>query len=81
MSCGHTKLDHARTTVELFGREGHLAYDTAEIDHAEIYPIVRAEFAAAVHAGRPHELDVRRGLRLQELIDQALRSLTSSRMP
>lgn len=77
---GAVKLDRARTTVELFGREGYLGYDTAEIDHAEIYPIVRAEFAAAVRTGHAHELDVRRGLRLQELIDQAVRSLTGSRV-
>lgn len=72
---GAVGLDRARTTVELFGPAGVLSYDTAGIDHAECWPVVREEFAAAVRSGRPHELDVRTGLRLQELIDQALRSL------
>lgn len=72
---GAVGLDRARTTVELFGPDGSLCYDTAGIDHAECWPVVRAEFAAAVRAGRSHALDVRTGVRSQELIDLALRSL------
>lgn len=68
-------LDRARTTVELFGPAGVLTFDTATIDHAEAWPTVRAEFAATVRTGRPHELDVRRGVRLQELITEAADSL------
>ncbi|WIX75593.1 Gfo/Idh/MocA family oxidoreductase [Amycolatopsis carbonis] len=71
-------LDRVRTTVELFGPDGTLAYDTAAIDHTEAWPILRAEFAAAVRAGRSHELDVGRGVRLQELITQAAESLRAN---
>ncbi len=72
---GAVGLARARTTVELFGPAGTLGFDTAAIDHAECWPVLRAEFAAAVRAGRDHELNVHTGLRLQELIDEALRSL------
>jgi predicted dehydrogenase len=72
---GAVRLNQVRTTVELFSPEGFLVFDSAEIDHAESWPIIRAEFAAAVKTGRSHELNVRTGLRLQELIDLALLSL------
>ncbi|QRP48500.1 Gfo/Idh/MocA family protein [Amycolatopsis sp. FDAARGOS 1241] len=70
-------LDRARTTVELFGAVGALGYDTATIDHSAAWPILRAEFAAAVRTGRSPELDVWRGVRLQELIAQAEESLAA----
>lgn len=76
---GAVQLDRARTTVELFGPNGSLAFDTAEIDHAECWPILRAEFAAAVRANRHHELNVWTGLRLQELIEFALQSLKTGK--
>ncbi|MEV8614723.1 Gfo/Idh/MocA family oxidoreductase [Amycolatopsis sp. NPDC051373] len=68
-------LARPRTTVELYGPAGALTYDTAALDHTEAWPILRAEFAAAVRAGRSSALDVRRGVRLQELIAQAAGSL------
>ena len=68
---GSVRLAQARTRVELYGRDGELVYDTAEIDHDECWPVLRREFAAAVRSGRSSELDVRRGLRLQELLEQA----------
>ena len=39
---------------------------------------VAAEFAAAVRAGVPHRLDVRRGLHLQRLIDEATGQLAAA---
>lgn len=66
-------LSRARTTVELFGPGGFLTYDTAELDHEECWPVLRAEFAAAVRAGRPGPLSAARGLRLQELLARAVR--------
>jgi predicted dehydrogenase len=72
---GAIGLDRARTTVDLFGTTGTVAYDTAAIDHTEAWPVIRAEFAAAVRTGRSHDLDVWRGVRLQELITQATESL------
>jgi predicted dehydrogenase len=72
---GSVGLPKARTTVELFGPSGSLAFDTATIDHSECWPIMRAEFAEAVRTGRSHPLDVHHGLRLQELIAMATTSL------
>ncbi|GAA4195670.1 Gfo/Idh/MocA family oxidoreductase [Streptosporangium oxazolinicum] len=68
---GSVPLPRARTRIELFGPEGELVFDTSGIDHEECWPVLRAEFAAAVRSGRPGELDAARGLRLQELIDAA----------
>lgn len=68
---GVVGLDRARTTVELFGEAGALIFDADRIDHDECWPIVRAEFAAAVRSGRSHPIDVRRGLRIQRLLTQA----------
>jgi hypothetical protein len=73
---GAVGLARARTEVKLYGLAGELPFDAAELDHALCWPVLRREFAAAVRARRPHELDVRRGLYLQELLDQAIRSLT-----
>ncbi|MEU6343575.1 Gfo/Idh/MocA family oxidoreductase [Streptomyces sp. NPDC046977] len=70
---GSVNLPKARTRVELLGPGGELTYDTAGIDHEECWPILRAEFAEAVRTGRPGELDAARGLRLQELIEAAVR--------
>lgn len=60
--------------LELFGEAGTLVFDAAT--HADVapWPRVAREFADAVRAGRPHALDARHGLRLQELIDRAERS-------
>jgi predicted dehydrogenase len=73
---GAVGLDGARAEMELYGPAGELRFNAAKLDHALCWPVLRREFAAAVRAGRPHELDVRRGLYLQELLDQAIRSLT-----
>ncbi|HET6635528.1 MAG TPA: Gfo/Idh/MocA family oxidoreductase [Streptomyces sp.] len=69
---GAVRLERARTRVELYGPGEELVYDTAELDHDECWPVLRAEFAAAVRAGRSGPLDAARGLRLQELLEQAL---------
>lgn len=69
---GAVRLPRARTRIELFGPEGELTYDTAEIDHEECWPVLRREFATAVRTGRGPEIDALRGLRLQELLEQAL---------
>lgn len=69
---GAVDLPRARTRVELFGPGPELVYDTAELDHEECWPVLRTEFAAAVRAGRSGPIDAARGLRLQELLEQAL---------
>ncbi|MBP0460341.1 Gfo/Idh/MocA family protein [Streptomyces montanisoli] len=68
---GSVRLARARTRVELYGEDGEVVYDTAELDHEECWPVLRREFAAAVRTGRPTPLDAARGLRLQELIARA----------
>jgi predicted dehydrogenase len=68
---GRVPLPQGRTQVELFGPDGELSWDSRGIDHEECWPILRAEFAAAVRSGVPGELDAARGLRLQELLAEA----------
>jgi predicted dehydrogenase len=68
---GHVGLDGPVSGIALYGPAGELALDFATVDAAECWPVVRAEFAAAVRSGVPHELDVRRGLELQRLLARA----------
>jgi predicted dehydrogenase len=65
---GAVGLPSSRAGIELFGPAGALALDFAAVDHDECWPVLRAEFAAAVRSGVPHALDVRRGLMVQELL-------------
>ncbi|MFE6041064.1 Gfo/Idh/MocA family protein [Streptomyces sp. NPDC056452] len=69
---GSVRLPRARTRIELFGADEEVVYDTAEIDHAECWPILRREFATAVRTGRGTGIDAGHGLRIQELLDQAM---------
>lgn len=73
---GAVGLPSSRAGIELFGDTGAMSLDFATVNHAECWPIVRAEFAAAVRTGTPHSLDVRRGLLLQELLETAVRTAT-----
>lgn len=64
--------------VELTGPEGRLALDLASrgpdeagTDAAVAQQRIVGELVACVRAGRPHDLDVHRGLHLQRLIDAA----------
>lgn len=68
---GSVPVPRAVTTVELYGTAGMLTYDTVDMDHDECWPVVRREFAAAVRSGRPHPLDVHRGLAIQRLLHTA----------
>jgi predicted dehydrogenase len=67
---GAVGLPSSRAGIDLFGRAGALGLDFGTVDHEECWPVLRAEFAAAVRSGTPHILDVRRGLMLQELLDR-----------
>lgn len=71
---GSVRLPRARTRVELFGPGEELVYDTAGIDHEECWPVLRREFATAVRTGRGTGIDAAHGLRIQTLLDQAVRS-------
>jgi predicted dehydrogenase len=72
---GVMELPRTVFRIELYGTTGALEFDAVEASAEEPWPAVRRAFAAAVRAGRPGPLDVRRGLALQELIDRALGSL------
>jgi len=64
-----------RCTVH--GRRGTSVFDPHGDDRGPDWGALRRAFAAGVHAGRPSELGVSRGLRLQELIEQAARSASA----
>ncbi|MGP3973750.1 Gfo/Idh/MocA family protein [Streptomyces sp. 8N114] len=70
---GAVALPRARTRIELYAPEGELVYDTADLDHEECWPVLRREFATAVRSGSAGDIDARRGLRLQELLEQVVR--------
>ncbi|MFD7818478.1 Gfo/Idh/MocA family protein [Streptomyces sp. NPDC059785] len=69
---GSVNVPEGVTRVELYGARPPLVLDGAGLDHEEAWPVLRREFATAVRTGVPGELDARRGLRLQTLLDQAL---------
>ena len=55
---------------------GPVVFDSSTVtDHRAFFTTIAAEFAETVASRRAHPLDVRRGLMLQRLIDQAERSL------
>ncbi len=55
---------------------GPVVFDTSTIrENDEFMPTIASELAESVATGRPHPLDIRRGLMLQRLLDQAERSL------
>jgi hypothetical protein len=64
----------------LYGPSGSLAFRrparSAATELTEAAVTIRREFAEAVTTGVSPPLDVRRGLRLQQLIDAATRSLS-----
>lgn len=80
-----TPVEPSGLVVELFGPLGRIVLDTAMGDVGDglgdfraAMATVAAEFAAAVRSGVPHRLDVRRGLHLQRLIDEATRQLAAA---
>ena len=66
---GHTPVDRTRAGVEVHTTTGVLAVDTADFDPADLTTVVD-EFVATA-AGRPHPLDLARGLHLQRLLGEA----------
>ncbi|MEU4425047.1 Gfo/Idh/MocA family oxidoreductase [Actinoplanes sp. NPDC024001] len=70
---GAVGLPSSQAGIELFGPAGTLALDFGTVDHGQCWPVLRAEFAAAVRSGVPHPLDARHGLMLQELLDRIRR--------
>jgi predicted dehydrogenase len=55
----------SRTEIELFGRAGRLSCDARTADEATTLATLRAEFAACVRDGSPHEIDASRALSIE----------------
>lgn len=72
---GVVKLSRSIFRIELYGEQQLLEYDGVAAARDEPWSAARRAFAEAVRTGRPSELDVHRGLMLQELIDRGLRAL------
>jgi len=72
---GVMRLPQSVIRCELYGPHGLLEFDAVAGASDEPWSAARRAFAAAVRAGRSPALDVHRGLRLQELIDEATRAL------
>jgi predicted dehydrogenase len=67
---GAVKVLEPIRRYELHGPAGVLEWD-ASVRQDPPWPRIRREFAAAVRSRRPHPLDARRGLHLQELLERA----------
>jgi len=63
--------DSQRADVEIFGSGGAAAIDCQAATGQEVFHTMFREFAAAARQGVPHELDARRGLHLQRVIEVA----------
>jgi predicted dehydrogenase len=76
---GSVGIPAVHTTLELFSEFGTLEYTTAGMDHAECWPELRREFAAAVRTGAPVTVDVERAVRIQAIVEAAALSLAEGR--
>ncbi len=72
---GRVATPHPLTDIDLYGSSGHTHYTTKGMDHAEIWPRVRTEFASAVRQGTPVTTDAHRALHIQRLVQAASSSL------
>lgn len=73
----HIPLQPHLAGVELYGPPGSLVIDCVEAVGLGAFKTLRAEAAAMVRTGEPHFLDVKRGLHLQRIIEDATRQLDS----
>ena len=71
---GTSPVGPGRAGVEVHTADGVLEVDTAGVAGVATTTIVD-EFVVIARAGTPHRLDVRRGLHLQRLLDDAARQL------
>jgi len=80
---GRVETPQVLTDVEVYSNGGTATYSSLGMDHAEIWPIVRREFAAAVRTGAPVTVDVTRAFHVQRIVEAAARSLAAGgdRMP
>ncbi len=76
---GVVALPQSVFTLELYGASDALTFDAVAAASDEPWSLARRTFAEAVREGRAPEFDVRRGVRLQELIEMGLRAVGSFR--
>jgi predicted dehydrogenase len=69
--CATARVEPHVAGVEVVGEQGRAAVDCASAVGPDAFATLRREFADAVTTGRPHALDVWRGLHLQRIIAAA----------
>jgi predicted dehydrogenase len=72
---GIVEMPQSVFRIEVYGEAGVVEFDGVAAAHEPPWPAARRAFAASVRSGRAGELDVRRGLALQEVIERALSAL------
>ena len=70
----YSGVDPARAGVEVYAADGVHEVDTVGLS-AQAISRIASEFSVTARSRRPHQLDVNRGLRLQQLITRAARDL------
>jgi len=76
---GDVAVDRVATDIDLYSPAGLLSYTTADMDQADAWPVLRAEFAAAVRTGSAVTADIARGVHLQRVLEALDRSATEGR--
>ncbi len=69
--CATAKIEPSTAGAELYGPDGALRFDSAEVDGPETFATLYREFTAVARGESSSDLDVQRGLYLQRLIEQA----------
>ncbi|HZQ37470.1 MAG TPA: Gfo/Idh/MocA family oxidoreductase [Dehalococcoidia bacterium] len=69
--CATARIEPSTAGAELYGPDGALRFDSAEVDSRATFATLYREFAAVARGELPSGLDVKRGLYLQRLIEQA----------
>jgi predicted dehydrogenase len=75
--CAHAPVNPHRAGAELYGEGGELSVDCAAAVGPAAFATLREEVVAMVRTGRPHPIDIHRGLHLQRIIGEATRRLTA----
>lgn len=76
---GDVSVDRVATDIDLYSPAGLLSYTTAQMDQADAWPVLRAEFASAVRTGSPVTADIARGVHIQRVLEALDRSAVECR--
>ncbi len=76
---GDVAVEQVATDVDLYSPAGLLTYSTLGMNQAEAWPVLRAEFAAAVRTGAPVTADIARGVHIQRILEALGASATEER--